>query len=323
MVRSRGWSPREHQLALLAKARDDRSALLIAPTGAGKTLAGFLPTLVELSSFVAPRPSRALCSLRPRSGGEGAGVGGGSASSRCSCWHRVCCTTPHPARASLAPRHALRARGEGSRGARLRVRLPRRSGLHLHRPRRAAQRRPPHPLHLAAEGARGRHRAQSGNADRRDGAADQGRDPHRRHAGVAAAAAAALSAGHPADHARATGAAVVVRRCAVPVLVAEAHRARRAARAGHLQARRSVVAGAGAAVAAGAGAARDRTVGHRGRAGIAGALSGAAARRPRAKPPISWSPAARRRRSSKCSTRASGCPGPGTPRATRSARSTT
>ena len=49
---SRGWSPREHQLALLAKARDDRSALLIAPTGAGKTLAGFLPTLVELSSTV-------------------------------------------------------------------------------------------------------------------------------------------------------------------------------------------------------------------------------------------------------------------------------
>jgi ATP-dependent Lhr-like helicase len=44
----RGWSPREHQLALLQKARDERSALLIAPTGAGKTLAGFLPTLVEL-----------------------------------------------------------------------------------------------------------------------------------------------------------------------------------------------------------------------------------------------------------------------------------
>ncbi|MEN3346789.1 MAG: ATP-dependent helicase Lhr and Lhr-like helicase, partial [Bradyrhizobium sp.] len=47
---SRGWSPREHQLALLAKAREERSALLIAPTGAGKTLAGFLPTLVELSA---------------------------------------------------------------------------------------------------------------------------------------------------------------------------------------------------------------------------------------------------------------------------------
>ncbi|MET3909279.1 ATP-dependent Lhr-like helicase [Bradyrhizobium sp. S3.3.6] len=47
---ARGWSPREHQLALLEKAREDRSALLIAPTGAGKTLAGFLPTLVELSA---------------------------------------------------------------------------------------------------------------------------------------------------------------------------------------------------------------------------------------------------------------------------------
>jgi ATP-dependent helicase Lhr and Lhr-like helicase len=54
---ARGWSPREHQLELLAKARDDRSALLIAPTGAGKTLAGFLPTLVELSA--PPRAERA------------------------------------------------------------------------------------------------------------------------------------------------------------------------------------------------------------------------------------------------------------------------
>ena len=61
---SRGWSPREHQLALLEKAREDRSALLIAPTGAGKTLAGFLPTLVELSvteraSLLPPQPSPA------------------------------------------------------------------------------------------------------------------------------------------------------------------------------------------------------------------------------------------------------------------------
>ncbi|MEA2937814.1 MAG: ATP-dependent helicase Lhr and Lhr-like helicase, partial [Alphaproteobacteria bacterium] len=46
---SRGWAPRAHQLELLAKARAGRSVLLIAPTGAGKTLAGFLPTLVELS----------------------------------------------------------------------------------------------------------------------------------------------------------------------------------------------------------------------------------------------------------------------------------
>src|SRR6478609_3909180 len=45
---SRGWTPRAHQLELLSRARDGRSVLLIAPTGGGKTLAGFLPTLVEL-----------------------------------------------------------------------------------------------------------------------------------------------------------------------------------------------------------------------------------------------------------------------------------
>ena len=43
---SRGWTPRPHQLALLAAARERRSTLLIAPTGAGKTLAGFLPSLI-------------------------------------------------------------------------------------------------------------------------------------------------------------------------------------------------------------------------------------------------------------------------------------
>lgn len=59
----RGWSPRAHQLALLEKAREDRSALLIAPTGAGKTLAGFLPTLVELSTPAAERDTAAKKSL--------------------------------------------------------------------------------------------------------------------------------------------------------------------------------------------------------------------------------------------------------------------
>jgi ATP-dependent Lhr-like helicase len=67
---SRGWVPRDHQLELLAKARAGRSALLVAPTGAGKTLAGFLPTLVELAE-ADPRPSP---------GRERIGSGGGESS---------------------------------------------------------------------------------------------------------------------------------------------------------------------------------------------------------------------------------------------------
>ncbi len=46
---SRGWSPRAHQLAMVEKAQAGRDALLIAPTGGGKTLAGFLPSLIALS----------------------------------------------------------------------------------------------------------------------------------------------------------------------------------------------------------------------------------------------------------------------------------
>ena len=55
----RGWAPRPHQLALLEIARAGRSALLIAPTGGGKTLAGFLPSLVDL----AERPRDGLHTL--------------------------------------------------------------------------------------------------------------------------------------------------------------------------------------------------------------------------------------------------------------------
>ncbi|MCG6882724.1 MAG: ligase-associated DNA damage response DEXH box helicase [Silicimonas sp.] len=46
---ARGWAPHPHQLEMVARAHEP-SLLLIAPTGGGKTLAGFLPTLSELAS---------------------------------------------------------------------------------------------------------------------------------------------------------------------------------------------------------------------------------------------------------------------------------
>ncbi len=51
---AQGWVPRPHQLAMLDAARAGESVLLIAPTGGGKTLAGFLPVLVDLAAN--PRP---------------------------------------------------------------------------------------------------------------------------------------------------------------------------------------------------------------------------------------------------------------------------
>ncbi|MCW2363045.1 MULTISPECIES: ligase-associated DNA damage response DEXH box helicase [Sphingobium] len=55
----RGWSVRRHQQAMLEAAQAGRHALLVAPTGAGKTLAGFLPTLADL----AEAPTEGLHSL--------------------------------------------------------------------------------------------------------------------------------------------------------------------------------------------------------------------------------------------------------------------
>jgi ATP-dependent Lhr-like helicase len=46
---ARGWAPHPHQLEMWAAAERGESALLIAPTGAGKTLAGFLPSLIDLA----------------------------------------------------------------------------------------------------------------------------------------------------------------------------------------------------------------------------------------------------------------------------------
>ena len=45
---TRGWAPHPHQLEMLTEAARP-ATLLIAPTGGGKTMAGFLPTLCELA----------------------------------------------------------------------------------------------------------------------------------------------------------------------------------------------------------------------------------------------------------------------------------
>ncbi|MBS3979659.1 MAG: DEAD/DEAH box helicase, partial [Rhodobacteraceae bacterium] len=50
---TKGWTLHPHQLDMLARAADP-ATLLIAPTGGGKTLAGFLPTLAELGPNPAP-----------------------------------------------------------------------------------------------------------------------------------------------------------------------------------------------------------------------------------------------------------------------------
>lgn len=55
----KGWSPRAHQIELLARAQGGQSVLLIAPTGAGKTLAGFLPSLTELANRPRRKPGQA------------------------------------------------------------------------------------------------------------------------------------------------------------------------------------------------------------------------------------------------------------------------
>ena len=47
---ARGWQPRAHQTEFWDLARAGRHALLIAPTGGGKTLAGFMPSLEALAT---------------------------------------------------------------------------------------------------------------------------------------------------------------------------------------------------------------------------------------------------------------------------------
>ena len=58
----RGWSLRPHQADLIEAARRGQGGLVIAPTGGGKTLAGFLPSLIELAA-TPPRVHPALHTL--------------------------------------------------------------------------------------------------------------------------------------------------------------------------------------------------------------------------------------------------------------------
>jgi ATP-dependent helicase Lhr and Lhr-like helicase len=60
---SRGWRVRGHQSAMLAASDAGRHAMLIADTGAGKTLAGFLPTLAAFCPSRGPAPEDGLHTL--------------------------------------------------------------------------------------------------------------------------------------------------------------------------------------------------------------------------------------------------------------------
>ena len=59
---TKGWTLHPHQTEMLARAADP-ATLLIAPTGGGKTLAGFLPTLAELG--LNPPPGLHTLSVSP------------------------------------------------------------------------------------------------------------------------------------------------------------------------------------------------------------------------------------------------------------------
>ena len=59
----RGWRVRRHQAEMLAASEAGRHALLVADTGAGKTLAGFLPTLAAFCPSRGELPGEGLHTL--------------------------------------------------------------------------------------------------------------------------------------------------------------------------------------------------------------------------------------------------------------------
>ena len=251
---SRGWSPREHQLALLAKARDDRSALLIAPTGAGKTLAGFLPTLVELSSS----PAKGEEKKSVVSTGRGVKRSGGL---------HTLYISPLKALAVDIARNLETPIAEMG----LPIKVETRTGDTPVSRRQRQRRYPPDILLTTPEQL-----------------------------------ALLLSSDD----------APFLFGSLKRIVLDELHALVTSKRGDLLS------LGSGAAVETGAGHARHRSVGDRRRAGIAGAVSGAAARRQGS---LRRHRGRRRRRGAdraKCSTPRSGCPGPATARATRSAKCT-
>lgn len=63
---ARGWQARPHQLALTEASLAGESTLLIAPTGGGKTLAGFMASLIELSQACLSPGAEAVDAKRPQ-----------------------------------------------------------------------------------------------------------------------------------------------------------------------------------------------------------------------------------------------------------------
>lgn len=57
----RGWSYYPHQLEVLEAAQSGKDVILFAPTGAGKTLSGFLPSIVDITTN--PPPENTLLTL--------------------------------------------------------------------------------------------------------------------------------------------------------------------------------------------------------------------------------------------------------------------
>ncbi len=72
---ARGWRARDHQREMFEAAQEGKHALLVADTGAGKTLAGFLPTLADFApSRLAGSASAGRFAHALRLAAEGAGA---------------------------------------------------------------------------------------------------------------------------------------------------------------------------------------------------------------------------------------------------------